>query len=260
MDETILVVVAGQRSGSTLFNKTLEKYGNVKSYGEIFHDAAGIGDNGRFFASKLDSIKNDNKLIIPTPSNQEIIWDEYLNKIVEKKPSGTIPLLDIKYNSWHHLDPVWKNQFSQPALLRKMIVDPKYKIIHISRKDFFNQACSQVRALHTGKYHSFHGGKSLSEEVYVNPSEIVHYAKFFKENYLRFDSWLNDLMDDRYKRFYYEDFSTPLGFNEAATELVSYGVRVSLFEEFSMQKVGTPPNDWIKNYDEVIDIYNSEFK
>jgi len=249
----ILIIVGSQRSGTTLLNKTLEKYGNIKTFGEIFHHMAGLDeDKGRFFAFKKKLLLKNNDLFMPTPENQEKIWEKYVSEHVFKKANDKVPLLDIKYNSWHHLDPIWKYVDTKPYLLSLIENNINYKLIHVVRKNIFLQACSQVRALNTGKYHSFQPGNTLEDKVYIDPKEVLRFMNIYKTYEKKFDVYLST--NKNVVKLYYEDISDVHLFNtEVRKRLEKISIVVDEIKSYPMKKVSPHPKEWIENYEELIE-------
>ena len=248
MNHAVIIVLGGQRSGTTLLNKQLEESGEIKSYGEIFHHKAGLDRNGRYFAFKLREVKANESRFMPTAENQAYIWDKYIENEIYAKSDGKIPLLDIKYNSWHHLDPVWHDYCSTPYL-SVLINNNKYLIIHVYRLNIFEQACSQILALKTGKYHSFEYGEIIRQKIKVDIQQIIGYMNKYK-HYRNYYRKIFDNTNVEYLEVTYEDISRLEKYNTYVLPLLEEKLKIQIrrCHNHVLKKVSPLPCDWLENY------------
>jgi LPS sulfotransferase NodH len=146
----LVVVVAQQRSGTTALRYTLARGRRCHDYGEVFHSQRGDDPFNYFNFRQAQTIKQP-RLSFPSPRSQRWLWEQFLGHL-RAGTSRRFVLVDIKYNSWHHLEPVWHYHGDRPALV-DLVNDAGIPVLHIVRQNVFAQACSSKIAQHRGVWH-----------------------------------------------------------------------------------------------------------
>jgi hypothetical protein len=155
-------IVGNQRSGTTAVGRLLGAQPGVIYAGEIFHNVRGPQDEpdfekymtlpeANFFAFKERFVGRFPALVYPSPRNQVAIWTGYLGHLASLDRDA-LWIVDIKYNSMHHLEPIWSLPFAKPHLL-DLLAKSSVPLLHIVRDDVFAQAISGMRASREKRWH-----------------------------------------------------------------------------------------------------------
>lgn len=174
-----VVILANQRSGTVGLGLGLEQAFGVSWVGEIFHSNF-LGrknpSNRDFSNSSVNFFKFKSKLVeenpilsLPSEENQENLFGRYLN-FVEKLVAAETVIFDVKYNSWHHLNGYWSMPGQMPGLgviLKKRAIP----IVHLIRENLFEQYCSQLIAIQSGKWHVKIEDDYSPPRVHIDPKQ-----------------------------------------------------------------------------------------
>jgi LPS sulfotransferase NodH len=155
-------IVSRPRSGSTALGRTLGLVEGVNYCGEVFHHARGPHDDENYdrylvapeynyFTFRQRMFSSFPDLAYPSRKNQQALWTHFLTAVESRDP-GKLHVLDVKYNSVHHLDPLYHSPFDSPLLLQ-LLKAQQIPIIHIVRHNLVAQAISLLIAQRTGRWH-----------------------------------------------------------------------------------------------------------
>lgn len=214
---TVHYILASQRSGTVGLGLGLEKLFEVNWGGEIFHfdktdaDIQLVDDveqsnrerliaHLNFFNFRKCLFEKDPSLSFPSEENQEKIFEEYI-AYAQKISSSKEIIFDVKYSSWHHLNPYWMMPGQRP-LLAKFVKQKKCSIVHVIRENLFAQYCSLMLAVHTGKWHLSRGEKVTRKRINIDPKDCetrMNLVKFSQE-------WYESIFSnyENYSALYYE--------------------------------------------------------
>jgi len=199
-----IIICAQQRSGTTVLQNAIGSTEEIHNFGEIFHQVAYDKQlKHSFFMYKERLIENQPKFITPKINFQARILNRYLNHLsrLSEKPNL---LLDIKYNSWHHLNPIWFNYFDKPLML-KLLMERNSILLHIIRRNKFEQFVSSETARKRQLWHLKPDKNKNIADVKLN----IDHARCinFMENSLRiqnlFAYWISEYENS--VSIYYED-------------------------------------------------------
>jgi LPS sulfotransferase NodH len=242
-----VAVIAKQRSGTNLLRLTLASSRNFVDINEIFHENLDIG---RFWKIRGDLIANNPDLAIPTNKNQSIIFDNFLKKIINS--SDLLPIIDIKYNSAHHLNGIWHENHNIPFLL-KLLAKHEIPVIHIVRSNILARYISSLVAQKTKKWVAGKGDK-MEENVivYVDISALINNLRNTREEINLYRSWLSKLKSLKSVEIAYESLIDAKG-NFSETVLLEISQLLNIKEKLNIdipiQKiVSRPLEDIIENY------------
>ena len=140
-----VVVVSKQRSGTTAFNQALGESRKLTACGEVFHHAVAktLFTRRRFnffkWRNALDSERlrefyfkdADN----PFERGQKRMARAFVEHLLEGAKSP-YALIDIKYDSWHHIHRAWQSP-GDPPLLMQVLREFDVTYIHIVRQNSF---------------------------------------------------------------------------------------------------------------------------
>jgi|HubBroStandDraft_2_1064218.scaffolds.fasta_scaffold10654_3 LPS sulfotransferase NodH len=259
----LIVIIGSQRSGTTAFGNALADALGAAYLGEIFHGVRGPRDDPdyerflvqpwtNFFSFKEEAIKDFPAFAYPSRKNQEALWDLFLEKMRERAGTGRL-VIDIKYNSLHHLNQIWQEP-SNPPHIMKIFAAGKVPIFHIVRNDLFAQAVSIQRAQVTGVWHVSAsktpretGAFKVDPRLAARFMQMTFANRRLVTNFLRRHAPVLEVV--------YEDTFTREGrFTQHACDLISdfLGVGIESPPEPKLRKILTQPlGASIANRDEV---------
>lgn len=229
-----IVFCAQQRSGTTVLQRAFEETGIFKNYREIFHDLSTDNPDNHFafFNFKRHLISNQIDYCFPSEENQNNIFNAYFNQF-ENQTQQPYNIVDIKYNSWHHLNPVWHSAQEIPALLR-WIKLRKIPIIHIVRENLLHQFISHRIANSTGKWH-YDKSEIINKEntFYINPDNCLRRMRIVNRDVTNFKKWLASYPFNYLIK--YEDLISNNSFTKKINDIVS------TITKGQINKLGDPP-------------------
>lgn len=257
-----IIFCAQQRSGTTVLQRAFQETGIFKNYSEIFHHSPINNPNNHFsfFNFKRHLISKEIKYFFPARENQKHIFDLFFDKL-ENETSLPYNIVDIKYNSWHHLNPVWHSAQEIPTLLMWAQLR-KIPILHIVRKNLLHQFISHEIANSTGKWHYKKGESRNKEKVSynINPTDCLMGMRIVKRDIRNFRSWLSS-----YPLSYeieYEELIVDNKFTSKVNHIVSEitNGRVDKLGDPPLKKGISNPIQLIENKDELFSkIKNTQF-
>ncbi|MDH4063494.1 MAG: Stf0 sulfotransferase family protein [Acidobacteriota bacterium] len=171
------VILSKQRSGTTALRMALGTMPGVRDWGEVFHHVRGPQDDPNyerfhihpeagFFTFREALFRQSPEVSFPTEAHQLEVWQRYLSMVESLAPQA-LHLFDIKYNSAHHLDPIYHSQFEAPLLLTALARDG-CPVVHLVRRDLLAQALSLLRAQRTDVWH-----RAARDTAPVDRAEMV---------------------------------------------------------------------------------------
>jgi len=159
----LVALVGAQRSGTTVIGRLAGAQPAARYAGEIFHAVRGPHDDieyrkfqyipeVNFFSYREILFARFPSLSYPSYQNQRAIWHCYVEFLFSFSPDQ-IWVIDIKYNSLHHLNPIWHNAVERPSVI-DLLAEMQVPILHLIRGDLFAQAVSEARSHIIGRWHS----------------------------------------------------------------------------------------------------------
>ncbi len=261
-------ILASQRSGTVGLGLGLEKLFDVNWAGEIFHfdkTDSNIqlvdeveGNNRELLISHLNFFNfrkclfEDNlSLSFPSEENQKEIflkYDDYAKKIAKSKSI----LFDVKYSSWHHLNPYWMMPGQKP-FLAKLIQQKNYSIVHVIRDNLFAQYCSLMFAVHTGKWHLSEGEKASKKRIKIDPKDCELRMKSVQSSQEWYESIFSNYKN--YHVLHYEDMFTNDTLSTVVVEKFSQILRQEPNKQVGVPIRKTTPSlrQIVANYEEVME-------
>lgn len=180
----LLAIVGAQRSGTTVIGRLVGAQPGVRYVGEIFHMIRGPHDDidfkrfqhvpeVNFFSYREALFARFPGLCYPSYQNQRAVWHSYVEFLFAFSPAQ-IWLIDIKYNSLHHLDSIWRDALDRPLII-DILGESGVPILHVTRRDLFAQAVSEARSHIVGRWHSSEGaahGAASATPIPLDPAEL----------------------------------------------------------------------------------------
>jgi hypothetical protein len=167
---------------------------------EIFHDqhadpeidfkaSVDIGKRLNFFNFRHDTLKRRPELSLPSTANQSLILSEYLEYIASSEKSDRY-LLDIKYTSWHHLDPYWR-ALSDPPYLLSQVKRLRLPLVHLKRSNLFALYCSKQLAAQSSVWHVFEDRTGADHHLTIDVASCVRELDDMRTTQRLFERWLS---------------------------------------------------------------------
>lgn len=171
MPKPLIVLTARQRTGTTALSESLGGGPVIFSAGEVFHhkwdSPAGEQEKYRlqkacnYFEYRLEKLREEPELNIPTLANQRTLLHGFLNRLSESTDKPCV-LISIKYNSVHHFEPFYSTPGVSSHFLF-LVRELNAAIIHLKRPAYFDRYCSERMASQSGIWHA-ERGRTLAEE------------------------------------------------------------------------------------------------
>jgi LPS sulfotransferase NodH len=157
----MLVITAFQRSGTTALGEQLGALPDFAYWGEVFHPEGYVAaeqsaklrlrPGANWFRFLEEGLPPEHRIGPQSEGARREAWTAYSRRL-ETLGSGQRPVIDVKYNSWHNLDPVWAPIVGRP-LLMTVLFEQGAGFVHLIRANVLAQALSEVFAHESGVWH-----------------------------------------------------------------------------------------------------------
>lgn len=104
-----------------------------------------------------------------------------------------MPVIDIKYNSWHHFNSVWQSPDDEPNLVRILAHDSALTIVHLIRRDILDMCVSERVAAEGGTWHHTQDFKGPENPVNISPDALIYRLRQARIQRPLFQNWLKIL-------------------------------------------------------------------
>jgi hypothetical protein len=250
-DAPIVCVVSNPRSGSTALRYAIATGGQLKDFGEIFHD-----DRRLTALPFLDFLER-----WPRPLAAMLNWTEceeisraYVRQL-NFESYGQRPLIDIKHNAWSVLRPLWQFPHGEP-LFMTALKEERCLFVQLKRENLADQVISYIIANHSQIWHARIATDDIPEQLRGKPLDPVLFRRLCRL-FLRAEALSEDLLSDYKQRLtlvYEEIFADGVLTSDAAQRLTG-----TLGADIRPATLPLKPNTIAKraiiaNYDEVLDI------
>ncbi|NET27449.1 hypothetical protein [Okeania sp. SIO1I7] len=191
----IIVIIGGQRCGTTALQRAFSGTGQVEDFSEIFHTEEGeITRESNYFywlnnVENIDKKSNQGLCRYDYMENLAIRYLNYLSDFTDKDYF----LIDIKHEAWPALSPSWFSVFRMP-LFMNVLDTLGSRFIHMRRRNIFAQYISILYARKIGKWHYDKNDISTNESkisITVNPYEANLFIDSVDKNVKLFDEFLS---------------------------------------------------------------------
>jgi hypothetical protein len=257
----VLVITAFQRSGTTALGEQIGAMPDFAYWGEIFHPD---GYRGGEVAAKLRLrpganwhrfLEDDAPPALsrgPQEGNaRREAWALYVAHLLALS-AGRRPVLDVKYNSWHNLQPVWA-PITEPPFLFGLLEAQGGAFVHLVRENVLAQALSEVFAHESGLWHR-RWGRSFDYETFRAPADIQGLLARMRESRAEtalMRTWLvgRPHIELTYEHAFEQNGDLSGG---ARAALVNLGVDTTTHAKGPvLGRTGQDPRRWLSNPDEV---------
>ncbi len=258
---TPIILLAYQRSGTTVLQRTMGESDLVHNYGEVFlgpkpahivkeyYDDWNLYAETNFFNFKKKKIAETPSLHLPSPENQEKLFGLYFNWLAEKTTKKYF-LVDIKYHSWHHFNVFFQEIFHRPFLLRMLLKQP-IKFIHLIRRNVFEQYVSWVYSKATRKWHYKRKETLRKKKIIIDVRDCEERMQLSLDSSDMFDHWLTGASS---LKIYYEDlFEDGLFSKEILAQIENHiGEKLNVPIAPALKKVISSVGEAVENREEVL--------
>lgn len=258
----MLVITAFQRSGTTALGEQLGGDPGHAYWGEIFHPegyrAAELSAKLRlrsaanWFRFADDHLPPEFKTGPQDETLRGRAWGRY-DEHLRELGSGRRPVLDIKYNSWHHLEPVWSSIGERPFFF-SLLAQRGAVFAHLVRANVLAQALSEVFAFESGLWHR-NVGQTLDTEALRFSADVEGLLARMRTS--RRES---ELIRQWLRPFPHAELVYEQAFDDQGA--ISGGTRMALAElGISLEaggrgpvlgRIGQDPRAWLANREEVV--------
>jgi LPS sulfotransferase NodH len=248
----LIVVVAQQRSGTTALASALSSGSKIDSLGEIFHHSPEAGPLN-YLAWRRAQIEKASELSVPENGTQRYLWRAFVDEM-RSLVSKPYVLVDVKYNAWHHFNPIWYTTGDRPNLL-SMVREGSARVIHLIRDDVFAQSCSLMLALETKRWHSSDPGPKNAPTMRLEPEIVRRHMQTSRHQtdlFRRFFAGHSHYVELQYESML-ED-TRPSGPTIAAINAM-LGEDCDGLHEVSLEKVSPPISEYVSNGPELISAF-----
>ncbi len=251
------LLIARQRSGTGALGTTLDRQPGIRYLGEVFHPA-NVGQPLNYFTWLRDMAAEDPNAVLPDRGVE--VLGRFLEKVVD--PDAGLPILDVKYNSLHHI----RSGFQAPNDVPKLIAicrEAGTPIIHLRRRNQLEVFVSGLLADANKVWHARDVAQIKIESVRVATGPLLRFlASGVLQDQLMV-RWLG--ARTRVLTVYYEEMFDPDGqvSQATATSLAGF-LGLEPFTDRSVifvKQNRRPLREAIENYDEVAEaLSGSEFE
>ena len=154
-------VIATQRSGTNYLRSLLRGTGAFADFDETLHSEIDEKNPAPFaywdwskhsyFKFRADRITANPNLSIPLGRHVVSLFNDYMDYLSSEAGKSPYFLIDIKYNSLHHFDPIW-HFLTGRKFIFDLINARGCRVLHLVRENVFNVYLSSQVAEATGKY------------------------------------------------------------------------------------------------------------
>ena len=240
------LLIARQRSGTGALGSVLDKHPQLHYVGEIFHPA-NIGQDKNYFSHLLHKAREDRSVFLPDRNGANL--KTFLESITD---SGIIPIIDIKYNSLHHLNGGWQSPLTPPWILQHA-PSTGVPIIHLTRRNFVEVFVSGRLAEANQVWHARKAEEAKIRSVAIDPQALLRFIRHAQEEQSLIERWLVGhsplVMLD-----YGEMFDTEGMLSQKWAEKIANNFSVNAFIERTSHFIKQAPDslkESILNYEEV---------
>ena len=257
-----VILLAYQRSGTTVLQRTMGASPLVHNFGEVFlgpkpahivkeyYDDWNLYAETNFFNFKEKAVAENPALLLPSPENQETLFNLFFDRLAEHT-SKKYFIVDIKYHSWHHLNIFFQEIFHPPFLLR-MLLEQEVKFIHLIRENVFEQYVSWIYSKATRKWHYKRKETLRKQKIRIDVRDCEARMQLSLDSTRMFERWLSGTSC---LNLYYEELFEDGRFSpEVLSKIEGHiGEKLDLPDAPVLKKVISDVGEVVENLEEVLD-------
>lgn len=171
MDQQIVCITAGQRSGTTALRSQISGTGKFADFGEIFDTVATDVPQSFFGYCRDRQLQIADVLSGP---DAERLSKDYV-ALLRRIAGDRHVLIDIKFNSWGEIRMPWTFMHQEPFFLTQLKW-MKAKFIFVWRVDLIGQILSDRISERIGKWHNL-TADDITEPFTLDVRTLMHRAR-----------------------------------------------------------------------------------
>ncbi len=239
-----LVLLAHQRSGTTVMRRMLDSDPNIRQLGEVFSSRHALGVHKTLLKCAEDPEFSFRY------ADMNRVFDTLLTSLHEKYTDDVL-VIDAKYNSMGPFNGYGWHMTHEPQFIA-YCKQNNIPILHLIRKDVFGVLASERLAVRSQVWHLEKGQERAQNAT-------IHVAlKPFKRDYHRVLIEATRFFDavsryDHATTLFFEDTLIDNEFQPEALAQIEriLGRTLSVEQTARLSKVSPPPEEFIANYDEL---------
>lgn len=242
---TTCLLIAQQRSGTGALGTVLDQHKDCKYFGEIFHNDS-VNSYPNFFHFGTEKLSRENLYLKGHPEQKFASYVRYLHEIESKNNF----ILDVKYNSLHHLNGFWQSIIGEPRILT-IARKQKFPIIHLSRRNKLRVYISGVLAEKNRIWHARKGDVLLQKSIKIDFEKTIRAIDNLTEESLHMEKLLKNFDYTSYIE-YVDLFDQSGALNLFVEKSICSLLQISPFEKRKpafVKQTSSDLRDVIKNYD-----------
>ncbi len=257
-DSDFIILLARQRSGTNPLRDVLGTHPRIFCTPEVFHDepspSAELEVETNFFnfleQHPLGTVKRSMSMEVQGRLFLDFL--EYLRCFTDKR----YVLVDVKYNSTHHLDGPWREISAQPDLFR-FIKRNRVRVLSLTRHNALRSHLSLLKAnlTNTWTVESEASRPPPDQQVIVDTAEMLHVLRICRAE----DELIERSFEDYHPclTFDYEELFPELGGSPSADVLDRVSSWLGIDPHFNAttkyrKQSALRLEETIANYDEVV--------
>ena len=164
MKKQLIVLLSRQRSGTNALRAVLSSHQAIHCFGEVLSCAdAGLKQPFSYFSFAEKNYSPEEL----ASDNQLDIFEAFVERL-HGQHDKQMTLIDLKYNSCHHISKLWKNLCEVP--LFTWILRNQIPVIRLRRDNYLRVSLSEARAQARQKWHDFNPGERPATRIMLpNP-------------------------------------------------------------------------------------------
>ena len=260
-----IYVIAHQRSGTHYLRSLLDSTRCFTDIGEVFMEwkwsldyaAKHWHQNLNYFRYRAEQFQKNPLLSVPTERNVLRVYQDFLSEcqsVAAQQVGASRPLLiDVKYNSLHHLNKVWAGSSDLPFLLQ-WIEAGNGTVVHLIRRDVVARTISLMVANAARTFHFFKGKPEEYDPLVLSVSEFKGGVKKSIAHSEVVERWISELGSQRVTTLYYEDISTIDSFLSVGKPAIEklLGIELPKAVKTNLRKGLMDPRSVVTNLDEIL--------
>ena len=242
----ITVLLARQRSGTSVLRSVLDSNPDIHCYNEIFNYNQLTFEGNYFeYLSHLSRCE-----LSPEKNTKNFI--SFLHSLYERQKKEQI-VIDVKYNSCHYLSEPWQRLTAEPVFFR-LIKDKNIKLCHLKRHNYLRYIVSNALAVANDKWQMFGNDKMSITCTCLNAEYVWRTLCLCREE----DRYVEDAFSSygNYASFEYADLFPATQQHVSESVLDRLSVFMGVHNSFNLlpkyrKQVSQSLKEVIENYEEI---------
>ncbi len=253
-----IIMLARQRSGTNPLRAVMETHPHVFCTPEVFHDTPSVAAELEVETNFFGFLDHHPLGTVRRSMSEEVQgrlfvdFLEFLRCFTDRR----YVLVDVKYNSAHHLDGPWREISAQPDLFR-FVKRNGVRVLNLTRRNTLRSHLSLIKAnlTQTWTLEAAADFQPPDARVTVDVDEMLHVLRTSE----REDAVVASSFEgyEPYLTFDYEDLFPDLGGAPSSIVLERFATWLGIEPDFDTRRVAyrkqsaLPLRETIKNYQEV---------